>query len=41
MGSKAAQGTETYWALSEQHPWGVYIGPTTGVKRGGDERIAC
>jgi hypothetical protein len=33
MGSKAAQGTETYWALAEQHPWGVYIGPITGVRR--------
>lgn len=29
-GSMLAQN---YWALAMQHPWGVYVGPTTGVKR--------
>ncbi len=24
---------EQYWALSMQHPWGVYVGTTTGVRR--------
>jgi hypothetical protein len=28
-----AQDAETYWALAAQHPWGVYVGPTTGVRR--------
>ncbi|KUJ08973.1 uncharacterized protein LY89DRAFT_676349 [Mollisia scopiformis] len=26
-------GLEDMWALSLQHPWGVYVGPTTGVRR--------
>lgn len=33
MTSTAAQDAETYWALAAQHPWGVYVGPTTGVRR--------
>jgi hypothetical protein len=24
---------EDYWALAAQHPWAVYVGPTTGVRR--------
>jgi hypothetical protein len=24
---------QEYWALSQQHPLGVYVGPTTGVQR--------
>ena len=24
---------EDYWALAVQHPWAVYVGPTTGVRR--------
>ncbi|KAK0122479.1 hypothetical protein ONS95_010710 [Cadophora gregata] len=28
-----AQTMQDYWALAAQHPWGVYVGPTTGVRR--------
>lgn len=24
---------EDYWALAAQHPWAVYVGPTTGIRR--------
>ncbi|KAL5326249.1 hypothetical protein ACEPPN_007387 [Leptodophora sp. 'Broadleaf-Isolate-01'] len=27
------QTMHDYWALAAQHPWGVYVGPTTGVRR--------
>lgn len=27
------QSSYDYWRLSMQHPWGVYVGPTTGVRR--------
>ncbi|KAG4420478.1 hypothetical protein IFR04_006398 [Cadophora malorum] len=27
------QTMQDYWALAAQHPWGVYVGPTTGVRR--------
>jgi hypothetical protein len=33
MSSKAVQDTETYWTPAGRHPWGVYIGPITGVGR--------
>lgn len=33
MSFQAVQNPETYWALAAQHPWGVYVGPTTGVRR--------
>lgn len=30
---RGPQDAETYWAVAAQHPWGVYVGPTTGVRR--------
>lgn len=27
------QRPDDYWVLAMQHPWGVYVGPTTGVRR--------
>jgi hypothetical protein len=27
------QNAQDYWRLAAQHPWGVYVGPTTGVLR--------
>lgn len=27
------QTMQDYWRLATQHPWGVYVGPTTGVRR--------
>jgi hypothetical protein len=28
-----SQHAQEYWRLAAPHPWGVYVGPTTGVKR--------
>ncbi|CZT11376.1 uncharacterized protein RAG0_15549 [Rhynchosporium agropyri] len=28
-----AQNLKEYWALAMGHPWGVYVGPTTAVRR--------
>lgn len=28
-----SQTLQDYWSLATQHPWGVYVGPTTGVRR--------
>ncbi|KAH7370910.1 hypothetical protein BKA65DRAFT_590159 [Rhexocercosporidium sp. MPI-PUGE-AT-0058] len=29
----SGQTMHDYWILAAQHPWGVYVGPTTGVRR--------
>ncbi|KAG0648009.1 hypothetical protein D0Z07_5962 [Hyphodiscus hymeniophilus] len=31
--NRAAQNAQEYWGLAVQHPWGVYVGPTTGILR--------
>ncbi|KAH8807665.1 hypothetical protein F5884DRAFT_789800 [Xylogone sp. PMI_703] len=31
--ASSSQSLMDYWTLSTQHPWGVYVGPTTGVRR--------
>lgn len=28
-----SQNLQEYWTLAARHPWGVYVGPTTGVRR--------
>ncbi len=28
-----SQHLQDYWCLASQHPWGVYVGPTTSVRR--------
>jgi hypothetical protein len=31
--NRIGQNCQEYWRLATQHPWGVYVGPTTGVLR--------
>jgi len=31
--NRTGQNSQDYWRLATQHPWGVYVGPTTGVLR--------
>ena len=31
--NRGSQVPDAFWTLSMQHPWGVYVGPTTGVRR--------
>ncbi|RFU28834.1 hypothetical protein B7463_g7506, partial [Scytalidium lignicola] len=31
--ASGSQSLMAYWTLAVQHPWGVYVGPTTGVRR--------
>jgi hypothetical protein len=34
-------GLEDMWAIGTRHPWGVYVGPTTGVTRRGWREMGC
>jgi len=39
VNSLLCQRLEEFWGVGREHPWGVYVGPTTGVWRRDTRRI--